>query len=149
VDSDIVSDVSTNLQKRNRALSPRPGPRMCAACTNFSDAFGCLRCMLVRVMQAWERCTVHTCLRPSPIPVGPECTVFSSIISSITHACTTHACIPPSPLISFWTSKSLFPSGRPHLAPSPLSPLHSALVGLTAFLASVTREQQMVFFERT
>jgi len=41
VDSDIVSDVSTNLQKRNRALSPRPGPRMCAAFTNFSDAFGC------------------------------------------------------------------------------------------------------------
>ena len=46
---------------------------------------------------------VHTCLRPSSIPVGPECTVFSSIISSITHAC-----IHQSPLISLSTSKVYF-----------------------------------------
>jgi len=46
---------------------------------------------------------VHICLRPSSIPVGPECTVFSSIISSITHAC-----IHQSPPISLSTSKVYF-----------------------------------------
>jgi hypothetical protein len=99
--------------------------------------------LLVRVMQAWERCAgshmPQALIHSVSTPVGPECTVFSSIISSITHACITHACIPPSPV------QSLIPSGRPHLAPSPLSPQHSALVGLTALLASVTREQRMVF----
>ena len=92
-----------------------------------------LMSLLVRVMHAWERCAgshmPQALIQSGRTGMYP---LFSSIISSITHACAymllSILIFPHFPL----DVQSLFPSGRPHLAPSPLSPLHSALVGFTA-----------------
>jgi hypothetical protein len=89
---------------------------------------------------------VRTRLRPSSIPVGPECIVFSSIISSITHACITYACIPPSPLISLWTSKVYFLLDvriSPHLQHS--SHVHSTVLARLVARPFVTREARWYF----
>jgi hypothetical protein len=96
--------------------------------------------LLVRVMQAWERCTGSH--MPQALTHSGRTGRYRVLIYHLIHHSRMHLSISPHfPL----DVQSLFPSGRPHLAPSPLSPLHPALVGLTALLASVTRDQQMVF----
>jgi hypothetical protein len=96
--------------------------------------------LLVRVMQAWERCAGSH--MPQALIHSGRTGMYRVLIYHLIH----HSCMHPSISPHFPLHvQSLFPSGRPHLAPSPLSPLHSALVGLTALPASVTREQQMVF----
>jgi hypothetical protein len=103
-----------------------------------------LMSLLVRVMQAWERCAGSH--MPQALIQSGRTGMYRVLIYHLIHHSRMHSCFFPSPLtfpsgrpkfISFWTSA--------HLAPSPLSPLHSALVGLIALLASVTRDQQMVF----
>jgi len=95
--------------------------------------------LLVRVMQAWERCA-GSHMPQALIHSGRTGMYRVLIYHLIHHSCMHHSCMRPSisrpKFISFWTSAS---------RPISTSPLHSALVGLTALLASVTREQQMVF----
>ena len=89
--------------------------------------------LLVRVMLAWERCAGSH--MPQALIQSGRTGMYRVLIYHLIHHSRMgpHACMllsisPHFPL----DVQSLFPSGRPHLAPSPLSPLHSALVGFTA-----------------